>query len=162
MTLLLLPLCLFNCPPLTAHLLLRYLSISGASQRCPPVLSLCTQVLVCAGISLLLVFYPVFLLASGLSFNPTDPLCFVLRESVKMMVSVVAGSRGGRGGRSVVSAGPWGWAASCSVRCCAVSGTLSGRPASPPTPPDGSPLCDTNSTHGVCLRLRLVNWSQVY
>lgn len=36
--LLLLPLCLFNCPPLTAHLLLLllYLSVSGASRRSPP------------------------------------------------------------------------------------------------------------------------------
>lgn len=49
----------------------------------PPVLSLCTQVLVYAGISLLLVFSPVFHLPSVLSFKPTDPLSFVWRDQGK-------------------------------------------------------------------------------
>ena len=46
------------------------------------------------------------------------------------------------GGLAIVIAEQWGWAASCSAKCCAVSGTLSGRPASPPPPQGWSPLCN--------------------
>lgn len=47
-----------------------------------------------------------------------------------------------QGGQSAVSAGQWGWAASCSANCCGVSGTLSGRPASQPPPPEWMLLCE--------------------
>lgn len=143
----LLPLSIFYCPPLKAHLLLCYLSISGALWRSPPILSLCAQVLVCTGIAL--VFLSCVSSSSSPLSYPPIPLSFVLREPSESSDSGSQGGGGGGGRRwTVVSAEQWGWLASCSVRCCAVSGTLSGQLASRPPPPDWSPLCEThNSTY---------------
>ena len=146
--LLLLPL---NCPPLTAHLLLRYLSISGEDET-SRLKSVRT------GISLLLVFFLIqcfFFPCSSLS-KPMEPLSPLRQESGvskwsgsgSQVQCVAAGFHGeDEEAQAVVSAGRWGWAASCSVRCCAASGTLSGRPASPPPPPDWSPLCGRKQQH---------------
>lgn len=46
---------------------------------------------------------------------------------------------GEKGVWDLVSAEQRGWAAACLVKCCAVLGTLSDQPVSPPPPPDWSP-----------------------
>lgn len=132
----------FNRPPLTAHLLLHYLSISGEGEtfRIKSVRTGACLRRYCHTFSLL----SSVLTSSVPLFEACGRhlLCGKRAESSSSQVAWVAsGSQGGiRGGLTIVIAERWGWAASCSAKCCAVSGTLSGRPASPPPPQGWSPL----------------------